>query len=114
MKKLLLCLLMLPAMARAEFYTGNDLYMKMTNSTSNSLDAVVAMGYVVGVYDVGVHLFFCPPKPETGITVGQINDIAKNWLAANAGRRNELAHKLVIEAFKQVWPCANRTNRNPV
>lgn len=107
MKKLLAALLFVPAMAHAEFYTGNEIYMKMTNDSS-IVDRTVAMGYVVGVYDVGVHLFFCP-KTEQGITVGQIGDMVKNWLYSNPHRRNELAQKLILDVFKQTWPCPNRT-----
>lgn len=110
MKKLLLALLMVPAMAKAEFYTGNDLYTKMTNEHS-VVDRALSMGFVTGVYDVGVYLYFCPPKPETSITVGQVVDMSKNWLATNANRRNELAQSLLLEMFRKAWPCpTNRSN----
>ena len=105
MKKLLVALLMLPAMAHAEFWTGNKLYERMTSS--DMTDRIQAMGYVMGVYDVAVHALFCPGN-ETNITVGQVRDMAMNWLANNPHRRNESAEKLVTEAFKQVWPCRNR------
>lgn len=105
MRKLLVALLMLPAMAHAEFWTGNKLYERLTSS--DMTDRIQAMGYVMGVYDVAVHALFCPGS-ETNITVGQVRDMAMNWLANNPHRRNESAEKLVTEAFKQVWPCRNR------
>ena len=106
MKKWLICLMFVPAMARAEFWTGNDLYNRIISSEVT--ERIQAMGYVMGVYDVAVHAIFCPPGSETNITVGQIRDMARNWLANNPHRRNESAEKLVIEAFKQAWPCRNR------
>ena len=105
MKKLLATLLFLPSMVCAEFWTGNKLYERLTSS--DVTDRVQAMGYVMGVYDVAVHALFCPGN-ETNITVGQVQDMARNWLANNAHRRNESAEKLVTEAFRQVWPCRNR------
>ena len=95
MRKLIAIIFMVPAMAYAEFWTGNNLYQRMTSS--DMTDRIQAMGYVMGVYDVGVHAMFCP-QDESGITVGQITDMAKNWLAANAHRRHESAEKLVRES----------------
>ena len=111
MRKLLAVLLFVPAMAHAEFWTGNKLYERLTSS--DVTDRVQAMGYVMGVYDVAVHALFCP-GPEGNITVGQIQDMAKNWLANNPHRRNESAEKLVTEAFRQVWPCRNRNSKGAV
>ena len=105
MKKLLAALLFVPALAHAEFWTGNKLYERLTST--DMTDRIQAMGYVMGVYDVTVHALFCPGN-ETNITVGQVQDMAKNWLANNPHRRNESAEKLVTEVFKQVWPCRNR------
>lgn len=111
MRKLLAVLLFFPAMAHAEFWTGNKLYERLTSS--DVTDRVQAMGYVMGVYDVAVHALFCP-GPEGNITVGQVQDMAKNWLANNPHRRNESAEKLVTEAFRQVWPCRNRNSKGAI
>ena len=105
MKKLLVALLMVPAMARAEFWTGNNLYNKM--NSAETTDRIQAMGYVMGVFDVYVNVTFCPGD-QTAITVGQIRDMASAWLAANPAQRNKSAESLVNEAFKQAWPCRNR------
>ena len=106
MRKLLVTLLFVPAMAQAEFWTGNRLYEKM--SSTEVTDRVQALGYVMGVYDVAVYALFCPPGSETNITAGQVRDMAFNWLGNNPHRRNESAEKLVTEVFRQVWPCRNR------
>ena len=107
MKKALAMLLFIPCVASAEFWTGNDFYNKATGQPT---DAIQAYGYAIGVYDVGVHVWFCP-STERGITVGQVSDIAKNWLANNAHRRHESAEKLLKEAFSQVWPCPQRNRQ---
>ena len=104
MKKLLVALLMIPAMAHAEFWTGNRLYERLTSN--EVIDRTQALGYVMGVYDVAVHAMFCPGN-ESNISAGQVRDMTLNWLANNPHRRNESAEKLVIEGFKQVWPCVN-------
>lgn len=109
MRKLLIALLFVPTIAQAEFWTGNKLYEKLTSTETS--DRIQAMGYVMGVYDVAVHALFCPPGSETYITVGQIRDMASNWLGNNPHRRNESAEKLVIEAYRQAWPCRNRNSR---
>ena len=109
MKKWLVCLLFVPAMAHAEFWTGNNLYDRLTSSEAG--ERIQALGYVMGVYDVAVHVLFCPPGSETSITAGQIRDMTFNWLGNNPHRRNESAEKLVIEAYRQAWPCRNRNSR---
>ena len=111
MKKLLVALLMLPALAQAEFLTGNDLYTKLTSRDVG--DRMYALGYVVGVYDVNVHITVCP-RSESGITAGQVQDITINYLAANPGQRHRNAEVLVRDALRQIWPCANRNNKGSV
>jgi len=107
MKKWLVCLLFVPAMARAEFWTGNNLHDRLTSSEVS--ERIQALGYVMGVFDVYVNVTFCPGN-QTGITAGQIRDMAAAWLAANPTQRNRNAEALVNEAFKQAWPCKNRNN----
>lgn len=104
MKKLAAILMFVPLIAHAEFWTGNDLYNKLTSS--DSMERIHAMGYVVGIYDANVKVHFCPN--EAGITVGQITDITKNYLAANPSTRNLAAYGLVTVAFRQIWPCTNK------
>lgn len=108
MKKWIAGLLMVPCIAHAEFLTGNDIYQRMTSRDIS--DQLYALGYVVGAYDMGVHVFFCP-RTEQNITAGQVRDIAQSYLASNPGQRHRTAEALMREAFRQVWPCANQ-NRN--
>jgi hypothetical protein len=111
MKKWLVYLLFVPTMARAEFWTGNDVFQKQ--SSTEVMERMQALGYIMGIYDAYVHVHFCP-KSESGITAGQVNDIVRQYLVLNPARRNQQGYTLVREAFAQVWPCANRTSRNPV
>ena len=92
--------------AQAEFLNGNQLYQRILSTEVG--DRFYALGYIVGAYDMGVHVFFCP-KTETGITAGQVFDIVKNYIAANPGLRQHSADRMVRDAFKQVWPCPNRS-----
>lgn len=105
MKKWLVCLMFVPAMARAEFWTGNNLYDRLTSADVS--ERIQGMGYVMGVFDVYVNVTFCPGS-QTGITVGQIRDMSIAWLGANPTQRHKTAESLVNEAFKQAWPCRNR------
>lgn len=105
MKKLLVAMLMIPAMARAEFWTGNDLYAKL--NSVEAFDRINGLGYVMGVYDAQVHVVFCPPT-EQGMNAGQVKDMVLQYLAANPSQRHRQGYALVAESFRSVWPCANR------
>lgn len=106
MKKLLVCLLMIPAIARAEFWTGNDLYSRF--SSNEFMERAQGLGYVMGVYDAQVHIVFCPPN-EKNINAGQLRDMVFQYLNVYPGQRHRPAYALIAETFKAVWPCANRT-----
>ena len=111
MKKWLAVLAFVPTVASAEFLTGNDLYQKLTST--NVGDKMYALGYVVGIYDVNVHITICP-KVENVITAGQVQDIVLQYLTINPGQRHRNAEVLARDALRQVWPCANRNSRNAV
>ena len=105
MRKLLATLLFVPAMAHAEFWTGNDLHNRL--SSSDSMERIHALGYIMGVYDAGVNAIFCPPN-QSGISAGQIRDMTFAYLSQNPSVRHRTADAIIFEMFKQVWPCANR------
>jgi hypothetical protein len=108
MKKLLSILLFVPAMAQAEFWSGNDLHNRL--SSSDSGDRIHAMGYIMGVFDAGVNAVFCPPN-QTGITAGQIRDMTFAYLSQNPSIRHRTADVIIFDMFKQVWPCTQRGGR---
>lgn len=105
MKKLLVVLLMVPAMAHAEFMTGNQLHSKLNSSEVS--ERIQALGYIQGVFDAGQHYRHCAPD-NIGITAGQVRDIVLNYLNAKPSVRNFTADLLIIDALKQIWPCANQ------
>ena len=102
MKKLIVGLLFVPCMASAEFLTGNDLLSRM--NSDEVVQRMFALGYVAGVSDAQQHVFSCPPS---GVTNGQVRDVAKSYIEANPGIRHKTADMLVTDALKQAWPCAN-------
>ena len=108
-RKLLAALLagLLATGAQAEFETGNTLLSKL-DSTS-IVDRMFGTGFVVGVFDVYQHVEICTNNAP--VTVGQVTDMARNYLANNPALRHYTAESLIVEAFKQVWPCAQRNNR---
>ena len=103
MRKFLVCLLFVPAMARAEFFTGNQL---LTLLRSNEMwDRMQGLGYIQGVFDANMSIVICPPA---GVTAGQVNDMIKNYLENTPATRNRSADRLIQDALKSVWPCQNR------
>jgi hypothetical protein len=105
-KKFIASVLMLPAMASAEFFSGNDILSKL--DSAEVLDRIHAMGFVQGVFDVYTGVTFCPPA---GVTAGQARDIARGFLFHNPSVRHKTAESLINDSFKQVWPCAQRSGR---
>ena len=105
MKKAIAGLLMVPCMASAEFVSGNMLLDYMTKSDTTFVDKSMALGYVMGVFDVGSHTNHCPPSH---VTTGQVSDIVKQYLQRNPALRHKTADVLVMDVLKQTWPCVNR------
>lgn len=105
MRKLLIALLMIPSLSRAEFFTGNDLLRLLNGNIS---DQIQALGYVQGVFDVYLHVTICPPGGGGSITAGQIQDMIKNYLTNVPAVRHKTAESIINDALKQAWPCANR------
>jgi hypothetical protein len=106
MKKLIAMLLFVPAMAQAEFFSGNDLLNKMNGDAYERMQAI---GFVQGVFDVYVSVTFCPPS---NVTAGQIRDMIKNYLTNSPATRHKTAESLINEALKGVWPCQNNRGNN--
>lgn len=103
MKKLLVALLMIPAVANAQFRTGNQLLTEL--QSTETLDRLYGLGYVVGVSDTMLNINHCPPG---GITAGQVSDMTKNYLINNPQMRHLAADGLVLMVLRQAWPCAKK------
>lgn len=106
MKKWLIALLFVPSIANAEFVNGNDLLSKL--KTSDYMDKMYSLGYVIGVFDAGQHVKHCAPNGN-GINAGQIQDLVQQYLEQNPSLRNLPADALVTDAIRRVWPCKNKS-----
>lgn len=109
MKKLLVSLLLVPALAHAEFESGNSLLADIQSAEIGK--RMHALGYVKGVADVYVNVTFCPPR-NASITAGQISDMVRNHLEMNPAIRHQTAESIINGVLTKAWPCpANRGNR---
>ncbi len=101
MKKLLLALALVAGSAHAEFWNGNDLLEKMTGT---NMEQIMALGYVMGVFDSQRSSTICPPT-NSGITAGQMRDVVKNYLERNPQHRHHTGDLVTVVALATVWPC---------
>lgn len=103
MKKLLAALCFIPVMANAEFISGNDLYKDLRSEST--VDKVYALGYIAGVSDAGQGGSHCIP---TTVSLGQIQDMAINYLRKNPEIRNLSADVLLSMMLMERWPCKDK------
>jgi len=104
MKKWLLGLMLVATQAHAEFWSGNTLLTKM--NSSETMDRMSAIHYVVGVADSLERVIWCPNTTE--LLVGQIYDLSYRFLVANPQHRHLAANKSVAWALAEVWPCPTK------
>jgi len=106
---LIFILFLLSPLAYSQFFTGNDLYQKAiseigkyANTQQDVLaNRMYALGYIIGVFDVGYGLLWnAPPQ----INTGQVQDVAIKYLREHPERRHEPAFKLLSEAFQEAFP----------
>jgi hypothetical protein len=110
MKKLILatCLTALSLAANAQqlhFASGNKLLNDM-NSSSVS-DRMYALGYVAGAADTMNGIVFCLPP---SVTVGQVNDMVKNYLTNAPQDRHFSADSIIAKVFGAAFPCPKGGN----
>jgi hypothetical protein len=101
MKKLVTALLMVPAMAHAQFMTGNKLLGYLSGDTD--IERIHGMGYVIGVHDA----FDSTICLTRGVTTQQASDVVRKYLQDNPAQRNMDASVLVLVALGSAFPCAN-------
>jgi hypothetical protein len=104
MKKLILttCLtLLLSVNAQATYFNdGNKLLSDMDDTSSTS--KMYALGYVTGVVDSLNQVVFCMPST---VTVGQVNDMIRNYLRNTPAERHLPADVIISKAFGVAFPC---------
>jgi hypothetical protein len=94
---------MVPALAHAQFRTGNQLLTEL--QSTEVIDRMYALGYVVGVTDTMLNINHCPPG---GMTAGQLSDMTKSYLTNNPQVRHFAADGLVLAMLRQSWPCPKK------
>ena len=99
MKHTILALALICGNAQAEFYTGNDLLQRLDSESHG--EKMLALGYVIGVFDVGSAVLHCPPA---GVTAGQVRDMAASYLRGFPAKRNKTAEPLINEVLAAAWP----------
>ena len=62
----------------------------------------VCGGYVTGVHDLQGKPLFCTPLD---VTNGQLQLVVKKWLQEHPEKLHYTASGLVVEAFKEAFPC---------
>lgn len=107
--------------ANAGFLTGNDIYNKIIHAERTDITGheeqlsqlsagMEVLGYVCGVYDSWEGKAYSAPS---SITVGQVKDVAFNYLKRHPEIRHFNASTLLIEAFKEAFPIG-KSNKNKV
>ena len=106
MRKLLVALLMAPAMAHAGFLTGNKLYDSLISD--QTVERLYGLGYITGVHDALEGTNHCSP---VNVTAGQVRDVVRRHLDQNPEFRNFDADILARVALAKAWPCANKSGK---
>ena len=107
MRKLLISLLFIPAMAHAEFWTGNDLYAKLQSSEMH--ERLHGLGYVMGISDAYDGSAHCSGQ---SVTAGQTRDVVRLYLEQNPAVRDMNASIIVMVALGQAFPCPKDRKKN--
>lgn len=106
MKKLIAVILMVPSMAMAEYMSGNMLLQRIRSD--DAFERLVALGYVMGVSDVGQGKIHCAGSQ---VTSGQARDVVRQYLERNPSVRDFSADTLVMAALQDAWPCPKDNKR---
>jgi hypothetical protein len=102
MKKIIATLLFVPAMAQAEFMSGNTLLRDMKG---DAMEQMMALGYVLGAADSAINVTVCTPP---GIKAGQVYDMIKNFLESAPDIRHYSADIIIKTRLEAVWPCKDQ------
>ena len=103
MKHTILALALICGNAQADFFTGNDLLQRIDSESHG--EKMLAIGYVMGVFDVGQSVIHCAPP---SVTSGQVRDMAAAYLRGFPAKRNKGAEFLINEVLAATWPCPKK------
>ena len=104
MKRFLITsLIAVSSVANAAYYSGNELYAKLTSKETS--DRIMGLGYIAGVHDVMEGNAICAPQ---GVTLGQLGDVVLKKLRSIPEHRHNSADSLVFVALTEAFPCKNK------
>src|SRR5437588_12881799 len=97
---LLLALVLLPSVARADYFDGNSL--KQLMDSQRPQDVGMYRGYIAGVQDDHNGVLFCV-HPD--VRLNQAAAIVSKYFSVNPQLWHLPAKQLVIDALSQSFPC---------
>jgi hypothetical protein len=102
-----LCAAATPGGAQQDWGTGNSILPGCRAGLAGQQSEPAARGFCMGI--VEAYLSLQPPysawcKPQ-GVTVGQGVRVAVSFIDRNPGRLHERFTQLVVDAFREAWPC---------
>lgn len=103
MKKILVGLILVCGVAQAEYTNGNALLDRM--SSSDAVDKMYALGYIVGVADTHENVNLCV---QNTVTKGQLYDVVHQFLRSKPQLRDLPADVLVLLALGEHWRCPQK------
>ena len=103
MRKLAITMCLFSTLAHAEYLDGNKLLSNLKDSSY--FNQGHAMGYIVGVADMGWGIVHCSPG---NVTAGQLSDMVKNYLENTPAERHFTGDIIVNKILKTMWPCAKK------
>lgn len=103
MKKILVGLMLVCGVAQAEYTNGNALLDRM--SSSDAVDKMYALGYIVGVADTHENVNLCV---QNTVTKGQLYDVVHQFLRSKPQLRDLPADVLVLLALGEHWRCPQK------
>lgn len=103
MKKVLVGLMLVCGVAQAEYTNGNALLDRM--SSSDAVDKMYALGYIVGVADTHENVNLCV---QNTVTKGQLYDVVHQFLRSKPQLRDLPADVLVLLALGEHWRCPQK------
>ena len=103
--------------ARGEYFSGNALEeygrvydrvkVREVTSAADNLKLGIWYGYVAGAADAVNGTSYCPPER---VTLGQVSDIIRRYMAAMPEHMHHTADVVVAAALGNAYPCP-RQNR---
>ena len=91
------------AQPHSTYFTGQDLYRRLTGSDSQIM---MGYGYIAGVVDSRAGATICIPPGV--VTLGQLSDMVKQSLERVPSERHISADIYVETTLSNRWPCARR------